>query len=304
MSVNNRIKVIQWAGDACIICLEHGQLSLEHVIPDALKGRLASKFLCKRCNSFFGHKIDAGAKKDPAIRSAASALEDSIPSLVADIEEGQRYRIHTDVAMLLGTKRGGSILGDWHHMPDGSVIAPEDQAIESLRGRMRAQGLSNDELEKAIADYLIAEPGEVVEMSSGLAAKKLVAHLAGPYFEAPKVDLLLFVKIAYEFAALLVGKAIYNRTSQLGEIRDVLKNLRRDSDAFRVEILEANQVAPFHGIFFEGNSPHAIIQIRLFGKQAFRVHFNRLAIQHEPFSYTHYLESGEHYVRFQNNPTR
>ena len=294
--------VVEWSGNACIICLKHAELSLEHIIPDSLRGRLTSKFLCQQCNSFFGQHIDAHAKSDPAIRSAAYALQESIPSHVASIEEGQRYRIHTEVVTLVGKRQGNNFLAKWHDMPDGSVIAPQRQAVVSLRGMMRADGVSTVRIDEAIANYEAAEPGEVVTLLGGLKAKKLSAYLVGPDLRAPSVDVLLFVKIAYEFVALLVGTAIYSRNDQLDEIRDVLKKLRRDSNAFRVEILEAERASPFHGIAFEGNSPHAIIQVRLFGKQAFRVHLNHLAVQHAPFSYTHDLESNEHFARFLDEP--
>ena len=55
-------------------------------------------------------------------------------------------------------------------------------------------------------------------------------------------------------------------------------------------MLTAKEAAPFHGIAFEGNAPHATFQIRLFGKPAYRVHLNRLAVQHKPIAYTHDLE--------------
>jgi HNH endonuclease len=288
-----RSNEIPWLGDACIVCLESDQLSLEHVIPNALHGGLTCRFLCSACNSRFGSKIDAKAKSDPAIRTAARALEKSVPRMVADIEEGQRYLIHTDVAMLHGLKRGDEFRGTWHKMPDGSSIAPEKNAIESLRGRMRSEGLGGDAIEAAIARYMAAEPGEIVDMSPTWAAKKLAAYLAGPDLQAPNADPLLFVKIAYEFMALLVGRSIYDRNPHLDELRDVLKNLRRDSDAFQVEVLSANDDAPFHGIAFEGNLPHATFQIRLFGKSAYRVHLKRIAVEHKLITYTHDLESGE-----------
>jgi hypothetical protein len=295
MSTENKIEEIPWPGDACIICLEPGKLSLEHVIPNALHGGLTCRFLCRTCNSHFGAKIDAAAKSDPSIRAAARALEKSVPNLVADIEERQLYLIHTDVAMLHGLKQGDEIQGTWHNMPDGSSIAPEDEAIESLRGRMRSEGMSGDAIEGAIARYMAAEPGEIVDMSQRLTAKKLAAHVAGPDFQAPSANPLLFVKIAFEFTALLVGRAIYARSPQLDELRDVLKSLRRDSDAFHVEILSAKEANAFHGIAFERNAPHATFQIRLFGKPAYRVQFKRLAIQHKPIAYTHDLKNDEHW---------
>jgi HNH endonuclease len=301
VSTEKQIRNIPWLGDACIICLEIGELSLEHVIPDALHGVLTCKFLCSKCNSDFGSKIDAAAKHDPTIRTAARSLEKSLPNVVADFEEGQRYLIHTDVAMLSGIKRGNEIRGDWHKMPDGSDVAPEDKAIVSLRGRMRAEGLSDDAIEEAIARYMAAELGEIVKMSPTWKARKLAAYLAGPDVRAPSADPLLFVKIAYEFTALLVGREIYARSPQLDELRDVLKNLNRDSDAFHVETLMAEEAAAFHGIAFEGNAPHATFQIRLFGEPAYRVQFKRLAVQHKPIAYTHDLKSGEHWHNLGNS---
>ncbi len=295
MSTERQIEEVPWPGDACIICLKSGELSLEHLIPKALHGILASKFLCCDCNSSFGHTIDTVAKRDPFIRTAARALKKSVPKLVSDFEEGQRYLMRTDVAIIRSIKRGDEFYGTWHKMPDGSSIAPEDKAIESLRGRMRAEGLSDDAIVEAIARYSAAEHGEIVVMSPTWSAKKLAAYLAGPDLQAPRADTLLFVKIAYEFTALLVGRAIYARNPQLDELRDVLKNIRRDSDAFNVEMLTAKEAAAFHGIAFEGNTPHATFQIRLFGKPAYRVHLKRLAIQHKPIAYTHDLESGEHW---------
>lgn len=295
MSTKSEIEEIPWPGNLCITCLEERKLSLEHIFPDALGGALTCRFLCEDCNSLFGHSIDASAKSDPSIRSTARAVAKNVPKIVADIDEGQRFLIHTEVAMLHGKQRGGEIQGTWHHMPDGSAIAPEDQAIESLRGRMRAEGLRPEEIEASIARYTAAKPGEVVNMSPTWAAKKLAAYLAGPDLRAPEVDPLLFVKIAYEFTALLVGQAIYALSPQLEELRAVLKETRRDSDAFKLEKLTAKDVAPFHGIAFEGNKPHAVFQIRLFGKPAYRVHLRRIAVQHKPIAYTHDLETGEHW---------
>lgn len=74
-----------------------------------------------------------------------------------------------------------------------------------------------------------------------------------------------------------------------------MKNLRRDSNAFHLEVLEAKKAAAFHGIAFEGNVPCATFQIRLFGKPAYRVQLKRLEVQFKPIAYTHDLGSGKHW---------
>jgi hypothetical protein len=64
-----------------------------------------------------------------------------------------------------------------------------------------------------------------------------------------------------------------------------------------VERLEAKEYAPFHGVCFEGNDPYTKIQVRLFGKLSYRVHFHHLSLDRPKIIYTHYLKSGHHDVR-------
>jgi hypothetical protein len=104
-------------------------------------------------------------------------------------------------------------------------------------------------------------------------------------------------KIAFEFLALLSGTVICKDVPQLTGIRHALMECHHGSEVFNVERLLAPDYAPIHGICFEGNQPHATIQVRLFGKLAFRVHFRRLALSQPKIVYTHYLKSGEEYVR-------
>lgn len=51
------------------------------------------------------------------------------------------------------------------------------------------------------------------------------------------------------------------------------------------------------GLYFEGNDPHARVQIVLFGWLGFRVHFYRLAFGGPRLVYTHNLESNEEDLR-------
>ena len=107
---------------------------------------------------------------------------------------------------------------------------------------------------------------------------------------------LVSLKIAYEFAVLSFGKPMLsNENPALREIRRVLLQGDTGSPVFNVENMVAKDGAPrpFHGIVFEGNNPHAVIQVRLFGYLAYRVHFPNLSIDNEPFGYTHTLDHGK-----------
>lgn len=42
----------------CFVCKEPQTLTLEHIIPQAISGRLKAKLYCKVCNDTFGHALD------------------------------------------------------------------------------------------------------------------------------------------------------------------------------------------------------------------------------------------------------
>jgi len=115
---------------------------------------------------------------------------------------------------------------------------------------------------------------------------------------------LIPAKIAFEFLACHAGTAIYAEVPQLSEVRQALCTMYTASPSIRVDRLASNKYDPFHGICFEGNDPHAKVQIRLFGWLAFRVHFLRLAIGGPRFVYTHRLDTGEEHAAMVDVPTR
>ncbi|MCC6789189.1 MAG: hypothetical protein IT547_15260 [Hyphomonadaceae bacterium] len=110
---------------------------------------------------------------------------------------------------------------------------------------------------------------------------------------------LISLKIAYEFECLSFGRSMLaNDNPALREIRRTLIQGDTSAPVFRVQemIAKDRTPRPFHGIAFEGNDPHAVIQVRLFGYLAYRVHFPNLAIEKEPFGYTHTLDDAKEWV--------
>jgi len=107
---------------------------------------------------------------------------------------------------------------------------------------------------------------------------------------------LVSLKIAYEFAVLSFGTPMLaDNNPALRKIRRALIEGDEGAPVFTVQEMIARDRTPraFHGIAFEGNNPHAVIQVRLFGYLAYRVHFPNLAIQKAPFGYTHTLSDAQ-----------
>lgn len=107
---------------------------------------------------------------------------------------------------------------------------------------------------------------------------------------------LVPLKIAYEFAVLIMGLPLLKQQQQLDEIGEALVARNRTSSAFKVEELMAKDYHPIHGIMLEGSNPHVVMQVRLFGRLAYRVHFRRLAFDMKPLAYTHDLSTGKEWT--------
>jgi hypothetical protein len=258
-------------------------------MPEAIGGDLTCNFLCKPCNDVFGSSFEAKAKTDPAIRIAVRNLRSEIPIIHDRVEEGQPYYAESGPAR--GIYRKGAVTPRTSRHDDGSLITSPSDALEHIKRILIKDGHPPDFVQAALKKVATSPEMERVELSSGVSIINWPSDNAKPDFSrGTPLDDLVAVKIAFEFFALLSGTAICNDDPQLNEVRDALK-CAQTSAAFSVERLLAKDYASFHGICFEGNDPHAKIQVRLFGKLSYRVHFRRLALDQRKIVYTHDLKS-------------
>lgn len=272
-------------------------LSEEHLIPEALGGRLTACFLCRDCNSSLGHRTEAAARSDPTIRLLVNSLATEIPTLAQTISEGSRYVGHSPAGKSVGYVRGGEFVVRAKTNPDGSLIQPTPDARNSLDTILRRQGY--DALFRAGAIRLLDDAPENVRVAVApdLDVVKWGVTKLELALDGPLMDPVVPLKIAFEFLACHLGTSVYEETAPLDEVRRALAGGQINPTWVSIERLTAEKARPFHGIIFEGNAPHAKFQIRLFGKLAFRVHFLRLAVGGPRGHYTHDLTRNEEYVR-------
>ncbi len=270
-------------------------LTLEHIIPNSLGGCLVARFLCSRCNSTLGSKLEDAARLDPSIRIAAQKLGSNIPNLARQLEEKTPYIAEGAAGLVHGYMRNGDFRVLAKKLQDGSLIQPTDVARLSIQKKLQKIGYDHASLEEAFRTFDNAPENKKVEVAPDLEIVKWSVDNIQPDFnESPLMNPLVPLKIAYEFIACHLGTAIYNDLAPLNEIREALNHQEPDSKSFRVERLHAKEYQPFHGICFEGNNPHASVQIRLFGWLAFRVHFLRIAVNGPQLKYTYDLEFENH----------
>jgi len=273
------------------------ELSQEHLIPESIGGLLTSDFLCRSCNSTFGHEIESAAKSDPSIRLAVRNLSAEIPALAEKIEEKQPFIGASKAGQVPGYIRKGQFRVRSKRLKDGSLVQPTEDARKTIETILQKDGYSTMLIRLAISTLDDAPENERIELVPRLEVvkwrlEKIEVDLSNSALMNP----LIPAKIAYEFLACHLGGAIYDNAPQMAEIRDSLRLMEQESNAFRIDRLTSNKYEPFHGICFEGNNPHSSVLIRLFSWLAFRVHFPRLAVGGPRFVYTHRLDTGNEYI--------
>ena len=162
---------------------------------------------------------------------------------------------------------------------------------------LRRDRASQQETESALRAFTAAPENTRITLSKNIDVVKWSVESLQLSLDGPLLNSLVPAKSAYEFIALHVGDSIYEESPPLEAIRQALRSGRLNPEHIGVERLHATDTKPFHGLVFEGNAPHAKVQLRLFGKLAFRVHFPRLSVAGSRGMYTHDLESNEEHVQ-------
>ena len=249
-------------------------------------------FLCASCNGDLGHRIDALAKKDPAIALAIRDLEVTHPEQARRLVEGMDLIVYSVGGSSKARRQGADIRIRSHLLPDRSLVQPTDTARESVQRILEKRGTQPTPLEEALRKFDSAPPDERVAVAPGLEIAKWTISRVELDLSGPPLNPLLPLKIAFEFLAGHLGAAIYDWAPPLEAIRESLRSGPLDQSV-EIELLRAEREQPLHGILFEGNHPHARVQVRLFGKLAYRVHFKNLRVAGTRFVYTHMLASDE-----------
>jgi hypothetical protein len=227
-------------------------------------------------------------------------LAAEFPKLSAELAERQSYHAHSEAGVAVGTVVDGEFNVAARLNPDGTLVQSTESARRTIDTMLHRQG--HDALFRAQALHRLDEAAENqrVQISDDvIVVKWQISHLTLA-LNAPMMNPVVPIKIAYEFLALHLGTAVYEDIPPLAEARRVLCGGLSDPRQIFVERLEAEHANPFHGIAFEGNSPYSKVQIRLFGKLAFRVHFKQLAVGGPRVQYTHVLGDEKEFLAKQS----
>lgn len=282
---------IQWNRPTCIVCLKDGELTIEHVIPASLGGKLTSRILCKDCNNRFGHGFESDARLAPELRRAAAGMATDLGELAEALEIGARYVAHFEEQQVLQKVRSDGQFGT-AKLADESLIVPEAEATNRISSILGKRGASEQEVNAAIEKWAGAEAGLILDLGRNVIVRKWANHPATPAYTEPVMSRLVPLKTAFEFAVIL-GVANLKLSPALERIREALQ---QQDEAFAKAVVterRAPKPAPFHGIAFTGNNPAAVLKVRLFGLLAYEVTLPATALSFGSLVYTHRLDTGE-----------
>ena len=279
-----------WSTARCILCGSGEDITTEHIIPASLSGKLVADFLCKDCNSRFGHGAEKDIKNDPKVRRLIEYLSVEKPHLADKLQKGLRYIGHSGQGEILGHMKGGKFVPNERKLDDRSLIVPADRSLQHVKNMAERDGeepynITPDRLQDLLSS-------ESVDAAPGIIVTNWSLDSIKPDLNGAEMAPIVPAKIAFEFLALHCRSKIYENPLQLASIRGQLRDGKLTGNEIRVQRLEAQNSRLFHGLVFEGNSPGARVQIRLFGSLAFRVEFNRFSISGTRYGYTHDLVSG------------
>lgn len=242
--------------------------------------------------------MESKAKSDPSILLAVKKLQPEIPSLTSEIIGSHPHISHSEPGTNRGYVKNGEYRVKAKKLEDGSLIQPTTDARNSILKTLKRAGHDEEAIFKAMHTFDSVPENEKIELVPDLevvkwSINKLELDLSSAHLMNP----LIPAKTAYEFLACHLSSAIYEDVKQLSDIRDSFIKCELNPDIIKVERLTSNRYEPFHGIYFEGNDPHAKVQVRLFGWLVFRVHFLKLSVGGPRFIYTHKLDNNEEDVR-------
>jgi uncharacterized protein YlaI len=283
--------LVPWEGNKCILCGRVNGLTKEHLIPQSIGGKLYTIFLCKKCNDELGRDIEYAIRTDPSIRIAAHRLADKIPVIADMLSERQQYIGYSKGGKVKGIIKNGEFRVREQKENNGSLRQPTDRARRSIEKILKKITPDIDIIKKALDDFDKAPEDTRIHLAKGLEFAKWRLKKVEPLLDGKPMDIIVPLKIAFEFLALHLATAIYAQHEELNEIKKAILERFEDSKSYRVEYLRGENYAPFHGIVFEGNHPHAVVQVRLFGFLAYRVHFLRIDVGGKRYVYTHYLDT-------------
>ena len=289
---------VPWIHKKCILCRTTDcPLTNEHIIPEVIGGKLVAKFICKHCNSKLGTECDAAAKADPVIRMAADRLSKVLPDLSRSMLEGQKFLGKTPIGEVPGTIKRNEFRVQGIQDGKGSIFLPTPEGLRTIKRILTKQGRSEEEIKESVEKIKRAPKNTKTSFAEDLDVIEWeVVGIRSNYEDGKAVSDRWLLKIAFEFLACYLDASIYQ--TAFDPLRKCICGTEDPTEHCWVDRFQTKEYRPIHGLVIEENVSHGRVQIRLFGKLAYRVNFRKLRFGGRRLVYTLNLETGDEAVDF------
>jgi hypothetical protein len=263
---------VPWPAERCIACLERGDLTKAHVIPESVGGQLVAPFECRGCNGRAGHAFESALKAEPGVRYATEILGGQLGDLATRIRARAPFVSTDDGRRIRAIRRDDGYRIQDSVQDDGSLVKDPKRAESDIRTSLSKRGATPNQIAGALRRVGDAPIGELVDLGFGMSARRggtssFAPDLAGGNLVRNEC----FLAIGYRFLALAVGSAIYHPS--LNGVRQALLG-NGPGSGWRVEWLHVRRPhEPWHGLAVKQLEPHVVVQVRLFAQLAWEVHF-------------------------------
>jgi len=248
---------------SCIVCLERPPGDPEHVIPRMLGGRLSARLLCNNCNHSFGSQFVSALKTDTSIRLAVDALKEKAPELAKQYLDGSEYVGRGSGGPEIRFRKVGNSL---EFVPgkaaDGSIVLDTDDALGALAKKLRRSGFDAGTIASYEALFSDAKEGEPVDIPTGETFVKRSASQIAPRFHPSTVKAELWLLIALEYSALVVGNEILRPS--FDPIREQILGKRHTFEGEMKYLGAGSEYGPFHVLRLSPDYGTLAVEMRLF----------------------------------------
>jgi len=266
-------------------------LTREHLIPEAIGGRLACNFLCKHCNDILG-QLEACLKDDARIRLAINNLKSALPELWASMSEGGSY-IAVGPDGTLGAKlKNGEVRVNSLRRPDGCLIQPLTDAAKTVHTMLRRRSATQEEISNAEMKVKELPEGVRVKVANGIEVVKSAPSTVYPALNSQGIEPRALLKIAYGYLALHLGSKIFHQYFDPVRSAFLTGGVVPNCCSVQERRVRDGKYEPFHGLAVKNTIRGLVVKIRLFGCLSYSFLFFGLRIvPAKSHCYTLHLDS-------------
>ena len=220
---------------------------------------------------------------------AVAHIRNTIPQLAATIEDGLDFAGEgAGGELIVASRKGGKWKTKAREVDRSCLVMDTTDAEKYLRNRLKKHGMLEAEIGTWAKQFRDCDNGKELRLPTGEIVVKNEATVQIPRLTERHVDNRVAVLIAFEFLALCLGHAIYERG--FDAIRDYIRNGTKTE---HVQVLNkaTRRYRPMHTVRFQIREKDLTVFVQFFGWYVFEVTFRDILLPSQEVVYVEDLKN-------------